>query len=77
MDVDIDRLNNRTKVRFICKDPETWGVDKDNAKYLELNKIYTVDYIEIHSWHTKVFLKEFPGIEFNSVWFEEVEHNEI
>ena len=40
------------------------------AKYLEVSKEYTVDYSEIFDLHTKVYLKEFPGIEFNSLVFE-------
>ena len=36
---------------------------------LEIGKEYTVDYVEVHGWHTMVGLKEFPGKEFNSVSF--------
>lgn len=48
--------------------------DKEVARiHLKPNFIYTIDSTEVHSWSTKVFLKEFPGIAFNSVHFEEVE----
>lgn len=60
------------KLKFIVQNPITCGVSESNAKLLKLGKTYTVERIEEHSWHTKVFLKEFPGVEFNSVWFEEV-----
>jgi hypothetical protein len=60
------------KLKFIVQNPITWGASESNAKLLKLGKTYTVERIEEHSWHTKVFLKEFPGFEFNSVWFEEV-----
>jgi len=60
------------KVKFIETYPFTWGVDKENANYLKLGNIYTVDRTEIHSFHTKVYLLEVPNIPFNSVWFEEV-----
>jgi hypothetical protein len=62
-----------TRVRFVEKDPTTWAIPKENAKHLELDVIYTVDRIEVRSWHTKVFLKEVPDVEFNSVWFRRVE----
>ena len=61
-----------TKVRFIAKNPESWGIGSDNAKHLVFGKIYTVDHTDIHSWHTEVYLEEIPGIAFGSTWFEEI-----
>ena len=61
-----------TRVKFICKNPITWGVPEENAVHLKIGEIYTIERAEIHSWHTKIFLKEIPRIEFNSVWFDEV-----
>lgn len=34
--------------------------------------IYTIRYIDIGSWSSDVFLKEFPGQGFNTVMFKEV-----
>ena len=51
------------------------GYDSDKKRVqekLELNKIYTVDYTEVDSWSTRVYLKEIEGEYFNSVNFEEV-----
>lgn len=42
-------------------------------KYLILNKEYTIEKIEIGSWHTDVFLKEIKNISFNSVLFSNKE----
>ena len=61
-----------TKIRFVVPDPLTWGVDANNAKRLILGEIYTVEKTEIHSWHTKLYLQEVPGIPFSTVWFDEV-----
>ena len=50
------------------------GYDSDKKKaleYLEIGKIYTIDYTDVHSWHTNVYLQEFPLISFNSVFFED------
>jgi hypothetical protein len=63
-----------TKVRFVAKNPDSYGISKESAKLLTLNDIYTVDRTEVFSWNTEVYLKEFPGEVFNSVWFTEVKH---
>jgi len=60
------------KLKFIEEKPISWAIPAENAKVLTLVEVYDVERIEVYSWHTKVFLKEFPGVEFNSVWFEEV-----
>ena len=41
-------------------------------KHLELNKTYTVEKTVVYKYHTDVYLQEFPDIEFNSVFFEDV-----
>jgi len=42
-----------TKVRFKETDPITWGASAENTRYLALGKIYTVEHMERHSYHTK------------------------
>ena len=49
------------------------GYDPDkelNRKYLKPGKAYTIDKMIVHNWSTEMYLKEFPGISFNSVHFE-------
>lgn len=41
-------------------------------KYLEVGKEYTVEKTQVDSWHTDVWLKEFPDIIFNSVFFVDI-----
>jgi hypothetical protein len=61
------------KVKFILdREPLSWGVDNNNAKYLTLNQSYTIERTDVHSWHTKVYLQEIPNIPFSSIWFDEV-----
>ena len=48
-----------------------WGSNDDPRGRLELGKVYTVDFTEVHSWHTKVYLKEFPDFKFSSAHFED------
>ena len=61
-----------SKVRFsflengIASDVET------AKKYLKENEIYTIKKIYIGGWRTDIILEEFPGIEFNSVQFENI-----
>jgi hypothetical protein len=51
-----------------------WDKDKDLVKkYLKIDEPYTVDYVNVHPYHTHVFLKEIPNIAFNSENFEDVE----
>lgn len=48
--------------------------DKENAhKYLELDKIYTVDWTEVGRTLTEVKLVEIPESSFNSLHFEDYE----
>ncbi len=45
-----------------------WGSNDDPRKLLELNKSYEIESVEVHSWHTKLYLKGIKG-KFNSVNF--------
>jgi len=47
-----------------------WGSNDDPRDILEKGKEYTLLRREVHSWHTKYILKEFPHLKFNSVHFE-------
>jgi len=41
-------------------------------KYLKAGNIYTVDHTDVDGWHTDVYIKEVPGVAFNSIHFEDV-----
>ena len=50
--------------------------DKENAKeYLEVGKIYTIDYTDVDEWSTAVNLIELPEQCFNSAHFEDYDEN--
>jgi hypothetical protein len=70
--MDIEHSPKGTKIKFVAKNPISYGVNQDNAKHLIIGNVYTVSKTEMHSYHTKVFLDEVPNIPFNSVWFDEV-----
>ncbi len=62
-----------TKVVF---DNPNWGYQSHmefSKSFLSEGQVYTVDYTRVGSWHSDVFLKEFPGKAFNTVQFTEVE----
>lgn len=40
-------------------------------KYLRVGETYTVDSTDVGCWHTDVYLKEVPGVPFNSVMFDD------
>ena len=50
----------------------SWGrPKKESCALLKVGQQYEVTDIEVHTWHTVVRLKEFPGVDFNSCWFKE------
>lgn len=63
-----------TIIKFIgaSDDQVKWGSNDDPRDFLILNETYTIDHTEIHGYHTKVILKEFPNEKFNSVHFIEI-----
>ena len=75
MEFDIYNSSER-KVLCICNDEDGMMVSSHNHHLLEIGKEYTVADVEVHSWHTLVWLKEFPGKTFNSVIFNEIPRNE-
>ena len=64
------------KIRCISNDSDVWGGGGENHYLLEIGKEYTLEDIDVHSWHTIIYIEEFPNIEFNSVAFEEIEEVE-
>lgn len=48
--------------------------DQEKAKrYLTVGNTYTIDHTFVNNWSTEVYLKEFPLICFNSIFFEDVD----
>ena len=72
MEFDIWNSSER-KVLCTRNDYDGMMVSSYNHHLLEVGKIYTVEDVEVHSRHTLVYLKEFPGVSFNSVVFEEIQ----
>lgn len=58
----------------IDKDVANWGGNTDPNGLLEIGKHYTVIEEDVHSWHTKLYLEEFPDKPFNSCHFKDVKY---
>ena len=62
---------NDSERKVVCVRTST-----DIHSLLEIGKEYTVANVDVHSWNTDVYLKEFGNISFNSVCFNEIEQKE-
>ena len=72
MELDIFNSNPRQVVCVSNVDNGWWSCS-NNAHLLTVGQIYNLVDIDVHDWHSLVYLEEFPGVDFNSVLFEEVE----
>ncbi len=54
----------------VRQDQIDWGSHLDPRGLLSVGQEYALDYADMRNQHTKIFLKEFPGKSFNSVWFD-------
>ena len=61
------------KVRCIDNKDTPMMICRENSYLLTVGEEYTVVDIEINSWYTLIRLEEIPGVQFNSVLFEEIE----
>lgn len=51
-------------------DQVKWGSNDDPRGLLEEGKEYEVVGLEVHSWHTKIILTDYPKLRFNGAGFE-------
>ena len=55
-----------------CTEDQTnWGSNDNPDKFLIEGCTYYIEKVEVHSWHTKLTLRNIPG-KFNSVCFKRV-----
>jgi len=62
------------KVKFTSADDDqiNWGSNDDPRPLLNTEDVYEIESVEVHSWHTKIYLKGIKG-KFNSVSFKLVD----
>lgn len=73
----MSELKQGDKVIYLGSSQEqcNWGNYTGDWNTLKEGKTYTVEKVEPHHWHTKLFLKEVKG-NFNSICFKLVVENE-
>jgi hypothetical protein len=54
----------------VSKESIQWGSHTSPVGILEPGNEYDLEKEEMHSWHTRIYLKGIDGY-FNSVWFDE------
>lgn len=66
------KKGNMKKAKYtgnVSKEQINWGGNTDPSGILKEGEIYNVVSIEVHSYHTRIFLEGKPGY-YNSVWFD-------
>jgi hypothetical protein len=61
--------------KVVCQTLRAGYTNDFEKKHLEIGKQYTVERTVVYNWRTEVFLKEIPGIAFNSVFFKDFKEN--
>lgn len=69
--ISLEIYRRRIPRKLICKSNYD-TLFCSNGNLLEVGKKYTLVKIEIEPYNTTVWLEEFPGVPFNSVWFDEL-----
>lgn len=70
----IDIFNNEQR-KIVCinnDDANAWGF-RGTGHLLTVGMEYTLIDLEVHDWHTRVELEEFPNVQFNSILFKEID----
>lgn len=74
---DVIRSETGTKLIYAFSENGYAGDIEMGKKYLHYGVEYTVDHIEVGSWHTDVILMEVPNIKFNSCLFARSGDNDL
>jgi hypothetical protein len=65
------KVGDKVKYLGSIEEQVRWGNNDNPTGVLFEGDIYCVERVEIHSWHTKLYLRGFYG-KYNSVCFEKV-----
>lgn len=64
-----------SKVKYIkhpTKNQLKGGYYDNPIKLLKIGRVYEIERIEVYSWYTWIFLKKYPDLHFNYIWFEDI-----
>lgn len=70
----MDIFNNEIR-KIVCidnDDSDAWGFS-GTGHLLTVGTEYTLVDVDVHGWHTRVELEEFPNVQFNSILFKEID----
>lgn len=70
MSVNVNKLRKGMVLVTIGNKHIPWGGCSPVEDYLSIGELCIVEKYEIHSWHTRIWIKGIPGEYFNSVHFE-------
>ena len=60
--------------KVVFSNPDAgWPTDKWKLEPLVVVETYRVRAVQIHSYSTRLYLTQFPGVEFNTINFSNVE----
>jgi hypothetical protein len=65
------KVGDQVKYLGSVEEQVRWGSNDNPKRVLFEGDVYYVERVEIHSWHTKLYLRGIRG-KFNSVCFEKV-----
>lgn len=69
----MDIFNSKPRpIKCVRNDAHGMMIYSENHHLLEIGKTYHLEDMDVNTWFTGVYLKEFPNVPFNSVMFEEV-----
>ena len=60
------------KIKCTSNHNHLWGNCDDASQHLVVGKEYSLNEVERHDWHTRIYLDEFHLMCFSSVCFEEI-----
>jgi hypothetical protein len=66
------RAGDNVKYLGCVEEQVLWGVNDNPNSVLIVGDKYYVEKVEIHTWHTKLYLRGIYG-KFNSVCFEKIQ----
>jgi len=65
------KVGSKVKFKGSSDEQVAWGNNDDPRKILNEKEVYTIEDVEVHTWHTKIYLEGIKG-KFNNVCFEEI-----
>lgn len=66
---DVLHCERGSKVKAVDLEAGMKGDSEQAKKFLSIGQIYEVEALNVGSWYSSIWLKEFPNVKFNTVHF--------